>query len=341
MAVRDTELYISQKFADPVKPNSIPVFYLMVILRLADYLDAGQHRAPKELERRQAIPVPISQQEWLWNQQVDAKDYSWQPEQKNLFIQAEPQSTSEFIKIEKWLKSVQQELDISWSIIAEKYGGAAYQLSIHRIESNLLRPETRQTMNKRFLTKEAKLVANVDLLKLLIQPLYGDDPTFGVRELIQNATDACIERKHLEEPSAGYQPEVAILIDTKGKTFTIKDNGIGMNEDVLLHYYLSAGSSYRFSDEWLKNFSQDRTPMIPRTGKFGVGVLSTFLLGSTILVQTRHINDLLGYEFSFSLEQESIDIRRVNCEIGTTITIVLSGEVLHALCHPHFNYSYT
>lgn len=331
VAIRDTEPYISKTFADPLKPNGVPVFYLMTILRLADYLDAGQHRAPKELEQRQEISVPLSQQEWLWNQQIDANNYSWHPERKNLFIQADPQTTSDFVKIEKWLQSVQHELDISWSIIAEKYGGDTYQLSIHRIESNLLRPETRQTMNERFLTKEVKLVANVDLLKLLIQPLYGNDPTFGVRELIQNATDACIERKYLEPPSADYRPEVVVSIDTEKKTFSIKDNGIGMNEDVLLHYYLSAGSSYRFSDEWLKAFSQDRIAVVPRTGKFGVGVLSAFLLGPTIFVQTRHIKDSLGYEFSFTLEQDSIDVRRVPCETGTMITIALSDEILESL----------
>lgn len=334
LAVRDTEPYITKTFADPKSPNNIPVFYLMVLLRLADYLDAGQHRAPKDLEKRQSISVPISQQEWLWNQQIDANNYSWHPENKELIIQADPKTTSEFIKIEKWLQSVQQELDMSWSIITEKYAGEIYQLSIHRIGSNLLRAETRKTMSHQFLIKEAKLVANVDLLKLLIQPLYGDDPSFGIRELIQNAIDACIERKHLESPSVAYRPEVTVSIDTKKKIFCIKDNGIGMNEDVLLHYYLSAGSSYRFSEEWIKNFTQDRVAEIPRTGKFGVGVLSTFLLGSTIFVQTRHINDSLGYEFSFILEQDNIDIRRTYCEVGTTIKIALSDKILEFLCFP-------
>lgn len=334
MAVRDTETYILKTFADHRKPNGIPIFYLMVILRLADYLDAGQHRAPKELEARQEISVSISHREWIWNQQINADNYSWHPENKALLIQADPQTTSDFIKIETWLKSVQQELDLSWSIIAENYGADTYQLSIHRVKSNLSRPETRQAMGERFLTKEAKVTANADLLKLLIQPLYGDNPTFGVRELIQNATDACIERNHLEPASAAYQPEVTVSIDKKKKTFCIQDNGIGMNEDVLLHYYLSAGASYRFSDEWIKNFSQDRTAVIPRTGKFGVGVLSTFLLGSTVSVQTRHMNDPLGYAFSFTLEQDSIDVRRVSCEIGTTITIALSDETLKALLSP-------
>jgi hypothetical protein len=35
--------------------------------------------------------------------------------------------------------------------------------------------------------------ANADLLKLLVAPLYGNDPSIGVRELIQNAIDAVRE----------------------------------------------------------------------------------------------------------------------------------------------------
>lgn len=338
MNVRETEAYISKKYGDATSPNNILIFYLMAVLRLADYLDAGQHRAPKELEERQEISVPISHREWLWNQQIDLNNYSWHPEKKSVIIQADPQITSDFIKIEKWLKTVQQELDVSWAIITEKYIVEKCHLSIHRIKSNILQSETRAEMDCRFLTKEAKLTANVELLKLLIQPLYGNDPSFGVRELIQNAVDACLERKQLESDDSNYKAEIIVSLDTKRKIFTITDNGIGMNEDVLLNYYLSAGSSFRFSKEWLKNFSNENETLISRTGKFGIGVLSTFLLGTTVSVRTRHMYDTLGYVFSFSLEQDSIDVSRNECDIGTAITIRLNDDVIRSLTSPFEKY---
>ena len=328
MAIRDTEKYIRDVFADENNPCGTPIFYLMTILRIADYLDAGQHRAPKSLTDRQAINVPISLQEWRWNGLINITNYSWKATQHNLFIQASPKNSTDFILVEKWLKNVQYELDMCWSVLAEKYATSSYRLSIHRVQSNILNPKTKATLNRKFLTKEAKLSANPELLKLLIHPLYGDDPSFGVRELIQNSVDACVERKHLE---SGFTGKITVSVDTQNHTFTICDNGIGMNEDILLSYYLTAGASYRFSEDWVKDFVSENKTDIARTGKFGVGVLSTFLLGSSINVKTRYFRDDLGYEFQFQLDPKNIDIQRVECEVGTTITVELSDTVVEKL----------
>ncbi len=330
MPIRDTESYLKNTFVDITLPMNIHLFYLMLILRIADYLDAGQHRAPKVLQERQEIDVPISQGEWIWNRIIRYEDYIWSTDRMSLIIQASPETTSLFAKTEKWLHSLQQELDLSWAIMMEYYPRKSIQLSIHRIESNILKESTRAAMSQQFLIKETMLTANTDLLKLLIRPLYGNNPSFGVRELLQNAVDACTERKYLEQDE-NYHGEVIISIDSKNKMISITDNGIGMNEDVLRNYYLSAGSSYRYSDNWMADFTQDRKAQITRSGRFGVGVLSVFLLGTSVHVQTRHLKDSRGYEFDFTMNQESIDMRRVDCEVGTTITVELSEGTLSDL----------
>ena len=336
MPIRDTESYLKSIFADITLPMNIHLFYLMVVLRIADYLDAGQHRAPKVLQDRQEIDAPISQGEWVWNRIIRYEDYIWSTDRMSLVIQASPETTSLFAKTEKWLHNLQQELDLSWAIMMEYYPRKSIQLSIHRIESNILKESTRATMSQQFLIKETMLTANTDLLKLLIRPLYGNNPSFGVRELLQNAVDACTERKYLEQDE-NYHGEVTICIESKNKTISITDNGIGMNEDVLRNYYLSAGSSYRYSDNWMADFTQDRKAQIARSGRFGVGVLSVFLLGTSVHVQTRHLKDSRGYEFDFTMDQESIDMRRVDCEVGTTITVELSDGTLSDLKKSGYN----
>ncbi len=268
MPIRDTESYLKKFFPDIALPLNIHLFYLMAILRIADYLDAGQHRAPKALQDRQGINVPISHGEWIWNRIIRYEDYLWSTDRMSLVIQASPETTSLFVKTEKWLHSLQQELDLSWAVIMESYPRKDIRLSIHRIESNILTESTRVAMSRQFLIKETMLTANTDLLKLLIRPLYGNNPSFGVRELLQNAVDACTERKHLEQDES-YRGKVTICVDSKSKTISITDNGIGMNEDVLLNYYLSAGSSYRYSDNWIADFTRDRKPQIARSGRFG------------------------------------------------------------------------
>lgn len=330
--MRSCETYLSKHFVDIAYPNNIPIFYLMSVLRLADYLDAGEHRAPVELEDRQEIPVPISKNEWQWNQCINVENYGWSKSKSELIIHAIPDNTFKFIKIEQWLKSIRYELDISWAIISEKYVGNGYEFSIHRIQSNILNDETRTEFSKKFVTKETKLSANADLLKLLIRPLYGNNPSYGVRELIQNSVDACIERQHLEKKkNISYTPLVKVAIDSKTKIFTIIDNGIGMNEDTLLNYFLSVGSSYRFSDDWVKEFASEKGSEISRSGKFGIGVLASFLLGESIYVQTRWINDSIGYEFEFQMNQNIISIKRKECDKGTTIKIKLSDKTLELL----------
>lgn len=323
--LRETEAYLRKNYASVDKPNNVSVMFLMCVLRLADYLDAGEQRAPKENHDLQNQKSSISYREWRWNQAIKYDNFSWNNEKECLEISAYPEDNIIFIKVKSWLEALQAELDTCWAVISENYKNL--KLSIHRIESNVTNPDSMQSFQKDFSTKEAKLKVNTDILKLLIQPLYGNDPSYGVRELIQNAVDSCRERKEIENRRGNaYEGKVHINIDTENKTFTITDNGIGMNENVILNYYLTAGSSYRYSENWMKDFIVDKKAKINRTGKFGVGVLSTFLIGEKAQVQTRHIDDSRGYEFSMSLEESEINLMRADRETGTTITIGLSDK---------------
>ena len=330
MTLRKTEGYVKE-LGSAKKPCNCPAFYLMAVLRIADLLDAGKHRAPEVLQKRQAMFIPISQQEWTWNQQVDMNNYAWDQDAGTLTIVGEPESSTQFVRLKDWLEYIQQELDLCWAVISEKYG-AEYSLSIHRVESPILDPEN-ETYRDQFLAKEAKLRANPALLKHLVAPLYGDDPSYGVRELVQNAVDACLERENIEKKrgNTSYTGQVIVRVDTEKATFTIEDNGIGMNEDVLLNYYLSAGSSYRYSDSWAQNHAPDGKSQVARTGKFGVGFLAVFLLGYQVNVTTRHMDDDLGYQFQFGMEPVQLDIMRVPCPQGTTIEINLTADALQKL----------
>ena len=164
------------------------------------------------------------------------------------------------------------------------------------------------------------------MLNLLINPLYGYNPAFAVRELLQNSIDACQERIVIDNEKG----KVEISIDTENKEFIITDNGIGMSEDVLINYYLVAGSSYRNSDNWKdKYIDDDGSAKICRIGKFGVGVLSTFIIGDEIEVMTQHLHDEKGYYFTLDINKESVlDIRRTSSVIGTTIKIHMKDYVV-------------
>lgn len=351
MKLRDTENYLKGhrllRRENEHSPMGIPIYYLMSVLRLADYLHAGTKRATMAREQAQTISSPVSKNEFLWNgvvysecvfhigsenRRVDEGNFG--ENKGDVEIIADPQSGTVFLALEKWIHSIQQELDICWAILSEKYG-VKYELSIHRIVTNIFDDNSLLKYNKKFVTKRAAISANPEIAKLLVAPLYGDNPTFGVRELIQNAVDACNERNEWERRHKlkKTKGKIKIEVDTEQKIFKISDNGIGMNAEVLINYFLIAGSSFRDSNVWHEHNKDDKNRTVTvRSGRFGIGALATFLLGDTSNVITRHIadQDNLGYSFSYDIKtSKALEIIRVeNVNVGTEIMIPLKQQAV-------------
>ncbi|MDR0987355.1 MAG: ATP-binding protein [Ruminococcus sp.] len=335
--IRETIVSLSGTFSAQTVHNGlvsrkVPVFFIMSILRLADLLDAGEHRASILVKDALGITSLNSQDEWAWNQHIMIESTDFDKEQGLLNIDAAPDSGTEFIKMSEWVKYIQAELDTSWAIITQYYDKNKYSLTIHIVNCRVFDDGYIKNMNNKFVTERANFKASPNLLPMLVSPLYGDNPTYGVRELVQNAVDACNERAHIKNQPA-FEGKIDVSVDTEKKTFTIKDNGIGMTKDVILNHYLVIGYSYRISPHYLQNFVENGKPKVPRTGRFGIGVLAMFLIGPSATIKTRNYAEDLGYEFTvkFSpldveLQQENIEIKRVSCDIGTEITVELSDD---------------
>ena len=308
------------------RPSNVPIVYLMILLRIGDILDMGKDRSPHILYDMQQFYSAISKEEWQWNQTIDSSNFNWKIA-KTLYIQSEPKNTAQFIKVEKNLKWFQQELDFSWAALCDYYGNE-FNLTIHRIESNIF--EQPELFKNKFLTKEAKIKITSNLTKLLVEPLYHGNPCYAVRELLQNSMDACNMRKKNENKKGEqFKGKIEVNIDTRNMIFSIKDNGIGMDEDVIVNYYLTVGSNFRNSDYWKNALTDnDDESKIIRSGRFGVGFLATFLLGKEITVTTRHVDDTMGYRFSVTLDDEYINPERIKgVEIGTEIKVTMSQEI--------------
>lgn len=334
MQLRASFKYLEEQYASYSQPKNIKIFYLMSILRMADYLDAGYDRASHVIESMRAIHSEISKEEFSWNQVIDFDDYDWNIGSETLIIHANPSCSSQFLKIESWLYELQKELDLCWAVLGEVYTGKSpLELTIRRIGSNLLTEKTRKRFEERFVTKRAILDTNPDILKLLIHPLYNEEPKYGIRELLQNAIDACNEREEIEKRNGhfDYYPKVRIEIDRNKNVFSIMDNGLGMNADIIINYFLISGASFRDSEIWEKNFIKNGESLIARTGKFGIGILSAFLLGNYAEVTTRYVNERLGYGFGIEIGRENINIERTQADIGTKIIIHSTPEILNEI----------
>lgn len=301
-------------------PHGIPIALLMSVCWLSDELDdKNSCRAPKNLDTYKDILNKFSQFQWADNRCV--LQLTFTKNKPLISIKTVPKSTTQFLRIEEYIKKVQYALDSCWAILSEYSGecqGTYFKLTRHRIVSDVLDPVKRANCN--FLTADASLKVKPDIAKLLVSPLYGDDPRYGVRELLSNSIDACKERYEIDKK---VNPTIILNIDTKRNEFTITDNGIGMNGTTIVDYFMTIGASFRDSDAWKNEFTSDQGSKIIRSGRFGVGVLAAYLIGEEISVYTRHYNSAYAYSFNVSLDGSIPDVNKIKetSFVGTKIVI--------------------
>ena len=254
-----------------------------------------------------------------------------------------------YLKVKELLFRIQNELDEAWTVVGEVYGYVPkfkeLGFKIRRIRSNLDDEKAFGTTVDYIPCSAAFDVADSDLLKLLIKPLYGDRPEIGIRELLQNSVDAVRELCEYQKQNTDSKEielteqkgDVVISIDQEedGNWWvTVSDRGIGMTVDTVREYFLKAGASLRRSEIWRQTFQDEKgKSRVLRSGRFGVGALAAFLLGDEIHVSTRHVSAPLngGVEFEAAIDTQAIELRKAARPVGTTISVQITGEVRERL----------
>lgn len=334
--VRATFNYLISKFQDTwSKPYNIEIIYLMILLRISDYFQIDSSRTPDIIVKLKSFSSPISQNEHYKHLDVKyVQPFVKDPE--TLIFHCEPRNSNIFIKLQELFKDVQHELDTSWAILGEIYGKEINEkqpkIQYRRIKSNIDNViEYSKTVN--YIPAKNTFKVSQELPKLLIGPLYGNNPTYGVREMLQNAVDACREREFLEQSEYKGEIEITLYSEDDKYFFKIQDNGIGMNLNIIKNYFLEVGSSLRKSTLWKKTFSnEDGQSKIQRSGKFGIGVLAAFLIGHKLRLTTRDSNSSYGLTFSTDLTNDQIEISKVLKEsVGTEIIIQVEKNTLDKL----------
>ncbi|MCK8681285.1 HD domain-containing protein [Streptomyces lichenis] len=146
-------------------------------------------------------------------------------------------------------------------------------------------------------------LAQTEVRRLLMgEQLYGGRPELALRELYQNALDACRYRgmrwRYLRG-CGGHPSEWTGAIaftqgeDERGRYVECVDNGVGMDVELLKSTFTRAGR--RFEDSrsfrheqaaWLRH---DRELRLYPNSRFGIGVFSYFMLADEMTVVTRPV----------------------------------------------------
>lgn len=336
ISIRGTFPYLEMRYSLVAEQCKVKSPFLMAILRIADYIQVQSERALKSLMSVKELRSPISKQEWR-NHFAVRNISSWHDDPEAYFIDAAPTDVKTYLKLITLFSNIQRELDESWATIGEVYGRrgelCALGLTMRRIRSSLDEQENFSRSVKYIPIKAGFNSSGPDLLELLVGPLYNYQPEIGIRELIQNAVDACRERSDISEgESKGSEPDVLVnMHENEDGTgwITVTDKGVGMTLETVVNYFLIAGASFRNSDIWkrqhLNEFGKSR---IMRGGRFGIGALAAFLLGEEITVRTRHYArpESEGLEFSARIDEHIIELKRCVADAGTSIQILVSDS---------------
>ena len=167
-----------------------------------------------------------------------------------------------------------------------------------------------------------------DLLHLIIHSLYSNKEIF-LRELISNASDAIDKLRYLsltDEKLKGFafEPRIDITFSSDDKTLTIKDNGIGMDEDDLNNNLGTIASSG--TRKFLSSLTDEQKHDSNLIGQFGVGFYSAFMVAKRITVTSRKAGDDKAWKWT-STGESSYSITEAEREgQGTTIVLSLNEE---------------
>ncbi len=346
MSVRTCINYLQWKYNNRCEHSGVHAVFLMCLLRVADYLHIESGRAPRQVLKVTSLASPVSKGHFDLHDAVRDIRIS-HPDPEAIDVHAVPRNVHVFLKTKQLLDSIQEEMDSSWAILGEVYGRMTHNslhllgLRFRRITSNLDNVENFAKTVSYLPVHAAFDCAGADLLKLLIEPLYGSDPVFGVRELIQNAVDAVRERWEYESAHTGVcfdfpvqEADVEILVEKEGRDkvwFTISDKGIGMTSETICEYFLRAGASLRDSATWRRDFADEQgNSRVLRSGRFGIGALATFLIGDSLEVTTRHVSAARDEAIFFvaRLDTQNIELTRTVAPVGTRIRLRVHDSIV-------------
>jgi len=307
-----------ENFERPRFPREYPVGManadtqlVAAALRLSDILDFDRERTPPILFHY-LIPGTlglrdnISALEWSKHMAIS----NWEIGQNAIVFRGRCKSHIVHHAIVQFCRAIEEEISSTQATFDPEGEGAAWPF---RLPSSV----------------QAEIHEELDddrVYQLLMGGAIYDNPLMAVRELVQNAVDACSYRDALtqvQEP--GFQPDTKnrITITYEEPTdkqpypiLRVADTGTGMDKWAIERWFLKVGRSFYNSTEFnrsrieLRKQNVDFAPV----SEFGIGFLSCFLLADRVEVETAMWESMRG------------DIRKRHLEIDGPTRLIRIRE---------------
>lgn len=265
---------------------------ISVILRLADILDFDAKRTPAILFSHLAVKNPVSLQEWNKHRSIE----SWTINNELIQFHAKCTHPAVEASIHAFCNIIDFELSACNNVLAtinNFHRGTQRDLTIQipfKVDRSKIATKKDIFGKPLYLYRDTQFnLSKTQVIDLLMgTKLYGD-PEIALRELLQNSIDACLLRQALEKKWANpYCPEIKVKYTSVNNEdiLEIIDNGTGMDQYIIDSYYSKVGSSFYKSSDFYDLKSESKADFIP-TSRFGIGILSCFMVADTLIVETR------------------------------------------------------
>jgi molecular chaperone HtpG len=268
--------------------------YAAILLRTVDLLHITKDRTPS-ISFHLINPLdPISQQEWAKQMAVTSvraklgrdRDGNPDPKAPRDTIEVHAYFTREdgFFGLTSYLSyaSAQLEKSYEWAVQANKTQGSRHHFPWRYIDDSNIETEGFLRDTFEFTIHHEKI------LDLLTGHTLYNDTSVVLRELVQNSLDA-IRLQYLvdqQKQSNSKSGRVTILYDRKQHTLSVVDNGTGMTQEIIERHFLKVGAS-RYQDEAFIERFPDFSPI----SRFGIGILSCFMIADNVEIITCHPDD--------------------------------------------------
>lgn len=251
----------------------VNVKYLALLLRMGDILDFDKSRTPLFLLEHRKIRNTKSVSEWEKHLSINGCSIS----STHIEFQAECHSAEIHRCVLDFLLYIEYERKETMECI-RKMRTPDHYLELNDDIDYQVDSDGSYIYEDLDISFDYKKVLSI----LMGTELYSSAEVF-LRELLQNAYDACFVRKELSVKSGDitYLPYVKVHFDSKNKILSVEDNGIGMDMSSIKNYVTKIGNSYYKSKEFQSELI-DYTPI----SNFGIGILSCFMVSNSIRIDS-------------------------------------------------------
>ena len=255
--------------------------FLAMLLRIGDILHFSYDRAPAVIRKEKIFTSANSEKQWQVKKNVTVQVSS----SGNVRFHAFCPTPQQYSFLQTYIGFVNDEIDY-FNALAPHWP-ERYRLPITHVKNQV------KAQNNAFETRpDLKFTLNQNkIIQLLMGVQLYSDPYTCLRELYQNALDACrcvLPMRKQNNPPCTI--EFGVKEDDGGRYLYCLDNGKGMSKHIIEHFFLNIGSSYYKSKEFYTQWAKDKAGFTP-TSQFGIGILSCFMLGTRLEVLTKEYKE--------------------------------------------------